>query len=78
MELGAPNIAFGHTWLDAEYLRIRGRLKLTGGDKDSASQDFDAALALALEQGATLFVERARRDQDMLALAAVVKRPAST
>ena len=78
LELGAPNIAFGHTWLDAEYLRIRGRLKLTGGDKDSASQDFDAALALALEQGATLFVERARRDQEMLALAAVVKRPAST
>jgi class 3 adenylate cyclase/tetratricopeptide (TPR) repeat protein len=73
LELGAPNIAFGHTWLDAEYLRIRGRLKLVGGDPDSASHDFEAALALASEQGATLFVERARRDQEMLALSVVVK-----
>ncbi len=73
LELGAPNIVFGHTWLDAEYLRIRGRLNLIGGNRDSARQDFDAALALALEQGATLFVERARQDQQMLALAAGVK-----
>ena len=73
LELGAPNIAFGYTWLDAEYLRTRGRLQLARGDQDAASQDFEAALALASEQGATLFIERARRDQDMLALAAVVK-----
>ena len=76
LELGAPSIVNGSTWLDAEYLRIRGRLLLIGGDQDSASQDFDAALALALEQGATLFIERARRDQEMLALAAVVKSDA--
>ena len=73
LELGAPNIAFGHTWLDAEYLRIRGRLHLARGDQDAASQDFEAALTLASEQGATLFIGRARRDQEMLALAAVVK-----
>lgn len=73
LELGAPNIAFGHTWLDAEYLRTRGRLKLASGDRDAAMQDFEAALTLATQQGATLFVERARRDQEMLALAAVVK-----
>ena len=73
LELGAPNASFGSTWLDAEYLRIRGRLKLIGGDPDSASQDFEAALALASEQGATLFIERARRDMAMLPLAVVVK-----
>ena len=72
LELGALNIAFGYSWLDAEYLRIRGRLKLIGGDRDAAKQDFEAALALALEQGATLFIERARQDQAMLTLAAVV------
>ena len=73
LELGAPNIAFGHTWLDAEYLRIRGRLHLARGDQDAANQDFEAALTLASEQGATLFIERARRDHEMLALASVGK-----
>ena len=67
LELATPNIAHGHTWLDAEYLRLRGRLKLASGDRDAAMQDFEAALALASEQGATLFIERARRDRDMLA-----------
>ena len=78
LELGAPTAAFGHTWLEAEYLRTRGRLKLVGGDRDAAMQDFEAALTLASEQGATLFIERARRDQDMLTLAAIVKNSAST
>ena len=78
LELGAPTAAFGHTWLEAEYLRTRGRLKLVGGDRDAAMQDFEAALTLASEQGATLFIERARRDQDMLKLAAIVKNSAST
>ena len=73
LELGAPATAFGHTWLEAEYLRTRGRLKLAGGDRDAAVQDFEAALALASEQGATLFIEHARRDQERLTLAAVVK-----
>ena len=73
LELGAPNIAFGYTWLDAEYLRLRGRLHLARSDQDAASQDFEVALNLATEQGATLFIERARRDQEMLSLAAVVK-----
>ena len=72
LELSVPNIAFGHTWLDAEYLRVRGRLHLIGGDHELARQDFEAALALALEQGATLFIERARRDQNLL----VPKKPA--
>ena len=73
LELGMPTNALGHAWLDAEYLRTRGRLQLARGDQDAALQDFEAALALASEQGATLFIERARRDQDMLALAAVGK-----
>ncbi len=73
LELGAPNIAFGHTWLDAEYLRLRGRLKLASGDRDAAMRDFEAALTLATEQGATLFIERARRDWEMLTLAVAAK-----
>ena len=73
LELATPNIAHGHTWLHAEYLRLRGRLKLASGDRDAAMQDFEAALALASEQGAVLFIERARRDQERLARVAVVK-----
>jgi hypothetical protein len=73
LELGAPNAAFGHTWLDAEYLRLRGRLKRAGGEPDSARQDFEAAWALASQQGATLFIERARQDRDGLKLALAVQ-----
>ena len=73
LELAAPSIAYGSTWLEAEYLRLRGRLSLADGDPAAARLDFEAALALALEQGATLFIERARRDQEMLAITAVGK-----
>ena len=72
LELGAPSMVNGSTWLDAECLRLRGRLKLTDGDPGAAMADFEAALTLASEQGATLFIERARRDHEVL-LAAVGK-----
>lgn len=74
LELGAPSVAFGNTWLDAEYLRLRGRLHLAVGDSALAMEDFESALALASEQGAMLFIGRTRRDQETLALAADVDR----
>ena len=73
LELAAPSIADGSTWIDAEYLRLRGRLRLAEGDPAAALLAFEAALVLASEQGATLFIQRARRDQEMLALSVVVK-----
>ena len=73
LELAAPSFAHGSTWLEAEYLRLRGRLRLAEGDPVAALLDFETALALALEQGATLFIERARQDIKMLRLAPAVR-----
>lgn len=67
LELGAPTFALGLSWLDAEYLRLRGRVMLADGDADGALENFEAALKVAADQGAELFLDRARTDRERVA-----------
>jgi hypothetical protein len=51
----------GLLWVEAEYLRVRAKLQQArGADLGAVRADLEAALRLAEEQGAALFVERAR------------------
>jgi hypothetical protein len=53
----------GELWFAAEYHRIRARLALAGGEgAEAARAGFEIALRIATDQGATLFVDRARRE----------------
>ncbi len=56
-------IAAGLTWMQAEYLRLRALLYHARGDAQALVQaDLHAAIALAREQGAVLFKNRAQHD----------------
>ena len=60
LELAEPWRANGLAWFDAEFLRVRGRLRLLRGEgKAAARADYEAALRLAQEQESPLFIERA-------------------
>lgn len=67
LELAASQIEHGEQWLQAEYLRVRARLRRTAAqDRDLAIDDLQAALAVATKQGATLFIRRVQADLDAL------------
>ena len=59
LEFARPTLEGGLVWLHAEYLRVRGSIQRQRGDHAAARADFAAALAVAREQGARLFIERA-------------------
>jgi hypothetical protein len=63
LTVAESRIAAGERWVEAEFLRLRGRLKRTRGQPTAAvRQDLEAALAVATRQGAGLLAERARTD----------------
>lgn len=67
LDVAAPLIATGESWLEAEFLRVRSRLRLARGDAPAAvREDFAAALEIAQRQGAHLFAGRAARELEAL------------
>ncbi len=70
LDLAEPWRANGLAWFDAEFLRVRGRLRLLRGEGRAAARaDYEAALRLAQEQESPLFIERAQ--EALAALAAL-------
>lgn len=69
LELAVPLINSGLSWLEAEYLRLRGLLRHQRGDAlEYVMYDLQAAKALAQQQGAVLFAKRAQLALKDLAL----------
>jgi hypothetical protein len=63
LPVAETRIAAGERWVEAEYYRLRGRLKRSVGEPaDAARADLEIALAIATRQGAGLLGERAKAD----------------
>jgi class 3 adenylate cyclase len=63
LPVAEARIAAGERWVEAEYYRLRGRLKRSCGEPAAAARaDLETALAIATRQGAGLLGERARAD----------------
>jgi class 3 adenylate cyclase len=63
LAVAESRIASGERWVEAEFLRLRGRLKRARGQPTAAMrEDLEAALAVATRQGAGLLAERVRTD----------------
>ncbi len=63
LAVAEARIAVGEHWLEAEFYRLRARLKRARGEPAAAvAADIEAALAVATRQGAGLLGERARAD----------------
>lgn len=67
LDVAAPMIATGVVWLEAEFLRVRGRLSPVRGEPPAVARaDFKAALEVARRQGASKSSDRAIRELDAL------------
>jgi len=63
LAVAEARIAVGERWLEAEFYRLRARLKRARGEPAAAvTADIEAALAIATRQGAGLLGERVRAD----------------
>ena len=62
LDLALPMLAIGQGWMEAERLRVQGQLRQRRGEPLSAvRQDLEAALKVARQQEAPLFIERAEQ-----------------
>jgi uncharacterized small protein (DUF1192 family) len=63
LAVAEARIAVGERWLEAEFYRLRARLKRARSEPAAAvTADIEAALAIATRQGAGLLGERVRAD----------------
>ena len=62
LDLALPMLAIGQGWMEAERLRVQGQLRQRRGEALGAvRQDLEAALQVARQQEAPLFIERAEQ-----------------
>jgi class 3 adenylate cyclase len=63
LPVAEARIAAGERWVEAEFHRLRGRLKRRLGEPEAEVRaDIETALAIATRQGAGLLCDRARAD----------------